>query len=72
MDPDALVNWFTAQNGTFDRAALTFVSIDKLGWGAVALQDLQVNSQTRSTHPVSDYDQSSISKVTPSFHSPAI
>lgn len=41
MDPDSLVAWFTAHNGTFDRAALTFAPIDNLGWGAFALRDLQ-------------------------------
>ncbi|KAF8264796.1 SET domain-containing protein [Lactarius quietus] len=41
MDPDSLVAWFTAHSGTFDRAALTFAQIDKLGWGAFALRDLQ-------------------------------
>ncbi|KAI9442566.1 SET domain-containing protein [Lactarius indigo] len=41
MDPDSLVDWFTAHNGTFDRAALTFAPIDNLGWGAFALCDLQ-------------------------------
>lgn len=51
MDPDSLVDWFTAHNGTFDRAALTFAPIDNLGWGAFALRDLQV-LQTRSTCPV--------------------
>ncbi len=42
MNPDSLVDWFTAHNGTFDRAALTFAPIDNLGWGAFALRDLQV------------------------------
>ncbi|KAI9455472.1 SET domain-containing protein [Lactarius psammicola] len=41
MNPDSLVNWFTAHNGTFDRSALTFAPIDNLGWGALALRDLQ-------------------------------
>ncbi|KAH9033284.1 SET domain-containing protein [Lactarius pseudohatsudake] len=41
MNPDSLVDWFTAHNGTFDRAALTFAPIDNLGWGAFALRDLQ-------------------------------
>ncbi|KAH9058770.1 SET domain-containing protein [Lactarius vividus] len=41
MNPDSLVDWLTAHNGTFDRAALTFAPIDNLGWGAFALRDLQ-------------------------------
>ncbi|KAI9507469.1 SET domain-containing protein [Russula earlei] len=36
-----LVTWFTAHNGIFDRSALTFAQIDGLGWGALALRDLQ-------------------------------
>jgi hypothetical protein len=47
MDPDSLVAWFTAHNGTFDRAALTFAPIDNLGWGAFALRDLQVLSNPK-------------------------
>jgi len=43
MDSDSdLVDWFTAHNGTFDRAALTFTKIEGLGWGAFALRDIQV------------------------------
>jgi hypothetical protein len=54
MNPDALVDWFTAHNGTFDRAALTFASIDKLGWGAVAVRDLQVLTQNTVNSPRSN------------------
>jgi hypothetical protein len=49
MDPDSLVDWFTAHNGTFDRAALTFAPIDNLGWGAFTLRDLQVLLSNQNT-----------------------
>ncbi|KAI0001251.1 hypothetical protein BJV74DRAFT_876781 [Russula compacta] len=41
MSHSHLVDWFTAHNGTFDHSALAFVPIDGVGWGALALRDLQ-------------------------------
>lgn len=73
MDPDSLVDWFTAHNGTFDRTALTFAPNDNLGWGAFTLRDLQVllKLKTRSTYPVSNIMSNEPRRVTPSFLSPA-
>ena len=71
MDPDSLVDWFTAHNGTFDRAALTFAPIDNLGWGTFALRDLQVLLSFQNTVNLL---RSNIirSKVKPSSLYPAI
>jgi hypothetical protein len=71
MYPDSLVEWFTAHNGTFDRARLTFAPIDNLGWGAFALRDLQVLLTFQNTVNLlrSNFIRS---KVNPSFLSPAI
>jgi hypothetical protein len=49
-----LVDWFTAQGGTFDRELLTFAPIDSLGWSALALRDLQVPKKRYRVHQATD------------------
>ncbi|KAI0066033.1 SET domain-containing protein [Artomyces pyxidatus] len=40
MNSERLIDWFQANNGTFDSSALTFTIIDGFGRSAIALRDL--------------------------------
>ncbi|KAI0037573.1 hypothetical protein FA95DRAFT_1568124, partial [Auriscalpium vulgare] len=51
--PAALVDWFEAHGGIFDRSALTFAPLPGQGYGALARRDLAVRRHRHNPVPPS-------------------